>query len=187
MTTADSSIWTRLHGMILVVEAVLKETPSLMHELGFGSNTVSIALRCLEEEKPQITESAVRITGFLLQNGEYVEADSAAKLVNGLVHVAKPETPKTDARRMAIKAIKRAAKLNHEIVRPLLNTIVPTLMICVRDRLTQREEGDASPILTSYLASLDGSSSRSIGDYCRRVLTKLAEKVTDNELDEDEM
>ncbi|KAJ3208838.1 translational activator of GCN4 [Dinochytrium kinnereticum] len=202
--TADSSVWTRLHGMILVIKAVMKESPLLLHGISFASNVLGLIQRGLEDEKTQVTEAALQGASLLLQNEEYLEGDVAKILLLALVNVAKPDVPKVDARRIAVKVIKKVAKHHHKLIAPLMSSIVPTLMLCVRDRvipiklsaeraliytfqLISLSEGETSPVLQKYLSSLDGPTSRSIGDYARRVLVKLAEKGSDDEGEEDDI
>ncbi|KAJ3106531.1 translational activator of GCN4 [Phlyctochytrium planicorne] len=202
--TADTSTWTRLHGTILSVKAVLKEAPLLLHQLSFGPNVFALIQRCFEEEKTQITEAAVQSASILLTIPDYMEGDNAKTLILALMAVAKPDNTKVDARRMAVKVIKKVAKRDHSLIANLLPSIVPTLMLCVRDRvipiklaseraliyvfqLIDVEEGSVSPVLQAYLKGLDTSNSRTIGDYSRRVLAKLAEKESDDEVDEDDL
>ena len=75
-----------------------------------------------------------------------------------------------------------------------MGLVVPTLMLCVRDRVipvklaSERAlvhflciKTDES-VLSKYLATLDNTQSRSVGDYARRVLSKIAE--AESEVDE---
>jgi hypothetical protein len=88
-----------------------------------------------------------------------------------------------------------------QMISPYLKLIIPTMMLCVRDRIIpiklaaeralvhlfqmQQEEDPANnAVLQTYLKSLDGPTGRSIGDYARRVLSKIAEKESDDEEDD---
>ena len=69
-------------------------------------------------------------------------------------------------------------------------------MLCVRDRVIPiklaseralvyifmiKNGAPQGDVLSKYMASLDSGTSRSIGDYVRRVLTKIGEKESDDE------
>jgi hypothetical protein len=76
-----------------------------------------------------------------------------------------------------------------------MSIIVPALMLCVRDRVipiklaSERammyilgmKSGAESEILKAYLGTLEGNAGRSIGDYARRVLSKLGENDSDED------
>ena len=69
--------------------------------------------------------------------------------------------------------------------------IIPNLMLCVRDRVipvklaSERamlhllQIGKDESVLQNYLKSVDGSSGRSVGEFAKRVLTKLGDTETD--------
>jgi hypothetical protein len=77
-----------------------------------------------------------------------------------------------------------------------MNTAVPILMVGVRDRtipvklaaeralvyVLQIKKGPK--VLETFLKTLETQQARSIGDYARRVLTKIGERDSDKEEDE---
>ncbi|KAI8841708.1 armadillo-type protein [Chytridium lagenaria] len=201
--TADSSVWTRLHGMILVIKAVMRESPLLLHFISFTPNVVALIQKCLDDEKAQITEAAVQSASVFLQHEEYLADDNVPTLMAGLINLAKPGDSRVDGRRMAVKVIKKMAKHNHKLISPLLSTIVPVLMLCVRDRVIPIKLAAERALIyvfqlsvlgrvrrrlyfRNYVKGLDPPTARKHGDYARRVLTKLAEKDSADEGEDDD-
>jgi hypothetical protein len=75
-----------------------------------------------------------------------------------------------------------------------LEKIIPALMSCVRDRVipvklaAERalvhvlKLNTSDAIIKGYVKTLGPSASRSVSDYVRRVLTKIASNESDEEL-----
>jgi hypothetical protein len=117
-------------------------------------------------------------------------------ILDKLIEISQPSSPLADARRLAILVLKNTAKNNYAIIKPQLSSLVPALMLSVRDRTIpiklaadramvyalQLKNGDTS-VLDPYLKTLDAQLARSIGDYARRVLSKIAERDSDEETD----
>ncbi|KAJ3197163.1 translational activator of GCN4 [Irineochytrium annulatum] len=175
----------------------LDPSPGLLADLGQESSTIALIQRAIKNDKPPVTEAGVRAAGAFLSTPTATAGDSSSLLV-ALIGVATPETTQIDSRRIAIKVIKAAAKANHQLVRPLMTSLVPTLMLCVRDRVIpiklaaeralihvfRLTKPDGAEVLKRYLEGLDASASRSIGDYAKRVLSTLAAKESDDEEEE---
>ncbi|KAJ3398360.1 translational activator of GCN4 [Chytridiales sp. JEL 0842] len=200
--------WFKFHGMLVGITSVVSEDLSLITEFDYTPTLLNFVIKGLGDDKPQVAEVAVQCAGKVLlaaakdvDGSPVVSEDDNMKLVKSLVDVTKPENPRTDARRMAVMVIKNVAKANHKMVAPHLKFIIPTMMLCVRDRIIPiklaserallhlfqmkpEEDPTKNVVLSGYLKTLDGQAGRSIGDYARRVLSKIAEKESDDE-DED--
>ncbi|KAI9338101.1 armadillo-type protein [Zopfochytrium polystomum] len=189
--------WCRQHGAALSLKYVVALAPGVADAKATPA-IVSFLVAGLRHDKPQIIEACVPPAGKLLEAAPVAAAD-VAQLVSALVQVSKPEMMQPDASRMAVIAIKNVAKTRHEIVAPHLNAIVPTMMACVRGRVipvklaaeralvhlfclrSPTSGGGGGDVLTQYLTPLDTASARTVGDYARKVLSKLAEADTDVE------
>lgn len=72
-----------------------------------------------------------------------------------------------------------------------ITLIIPNLMQCIRDRVipvklaSERamlhllQIGKDETVLQNYLKSVDGSTNRSVGEFAKRVLSKLADDETE--------
>ncbi|KAI8829329.1 hypothetical protein BJ741DRAFT_623021 [Chytriomyces cf. hyalinus JEL632] len=97
---------------------------------------------------------------------------------------------------MSVLGIKTLAKKHYEFVAAHLSILVPTLMLLVRERVIpiklaaersllhllclSSQRNDPS-VLTKYASGLDNAAARNLSDYAKRVLTKLADKASDDE------
>ncbi len=135
-------------------------------------------------------ESAIQLAAQYLLNNYSLE------IVKILITITLPETESLDARREAILVLKKSAKANFSNVEPLLSELVPALMISVRDRNIPIKLGaeralvyalkarQGTDTIESFIKTLNGPLSRSIGDYARRVLVKIGERDSDGSDDD---
>ncbi|TPX65734.1 hypothetical protein SpCBS45565_g04973 [Spizellomyces sp. 'palustris'] len=191
--TGSDAPWYRLAGALQSLSWVMTDAPELIHQLELTDEAVQLVLIGLSNDKPQVMEEAVKAAGRMLSIQEYVAEGSADKLLPALVGVLPAGQASNDARREVEVVIKNVAKQSHQVVAPYLSTIVPALMLCVRDRnipvklaaeralLHVFEIGKETDVLQRYLGTLDAPTARNIGDYARRVLSKLVEKDSDDE------
>jgi hypothetical protein len=119
---ADDIPWFKFHGVLRGVSSLVSEDLSLISEFGFTPNLLTYLAKGLADEKPQVSEVAVQCSGkILLANAKAAEGETLideedkVKIVSSLVGVAKPENPRIDARRMAVKVIKNTAKANYKV------------------------------------------------------------------------
>ncbi|KAJ3329947.1 translational activator of GCN4 [Blyttiomyces sp. JEL0837] len=166
--------WYKFHGVVLCLLAVLNERPSVLEDSTFLETTVKYVCDAMKHEKAQLTEAGVKAAEKLLLQLELSENDRLS-LLTELVAAAKPESSKTDARRMAVVAIKNVAKSKHSLAAERALVHVFCMSTASESSVTKPE------VLQQYLTKLDASSARSIGDYARRVLTKIGEKDSDDE------
>ncbi|KAJ3049894.1 translational activator of GCN4 [Rhizophlyctis rosea] len=182
--TADVE-WPRFHSVLLAIDHALIDSPPLVSDLGFTAEVVDAVCRGFEVDKSSVGEAAVSLASHLLTE-PYLSEGVADKLIPALIG-ALPVGGKSssDARREALNAIKSLAKTSHQTLVPFFPTLIPVLMACVRDRtipvklaaercmvrVFKVKEGDQ--VVKEYCKSVDAPTGRTVGDYVRRVLSKL--------------
>ncbi|KAI8916484.1 armadillo-type protein [Powellomyces hirtus] len=190
--------WWRLAGAMMALHNTMNDAPTIIHELGLSKEVAQLVADALRHEKPQVVEEAVTAAGRLLALPAYIDAGVAEQLIPALVDVLPAGTASNEARREAEVVIKSVAKNSHSTLEPHLPTVVPALMLCVRDRNTpvklaaertllhvfqiNKPNASGAQVLQTYLGGLsDAATARNIGDYARRVLSKLSAEDSDNE------
>ncbi|KAJ3294416.1 translational activator of GCN4 [Borealophlyctis nickersoniae] len=187
--------WPRLHGIVLSLFFTLVEAPVLIQELGLVDEALDVTLRALKDDKPPVSETAVKVTGRFLSIPEYVSEGSGDKLIPALaVDILPAGKASTDARREALIVLKNTAKASHATIAPHISSLVSVMMLCARDRtmpiklaaeralfhvLDIGESDKGGEVLQRYLKTLDSSTARNIGDYTKRVLSKMVENESD--------
>ncbi|KAJ3031271.1 translational activator of GCN4 [Rhizophlyctis rosea] len=180
--------WTRFHGALLSLNYTCVESPSLIYDLGLTPEVVDATCLGLDSDKFPVHESAVQLSTSLLKDPYIADPSTTTtqKLIPALTSVL-PAGGKSssDARREALITLKTLAKTSHGTITPFLPTLVPVLMACVRDRTIPVKlaaercmvhvfrvgEGDA--VVKEYVKGVDAGTGRVVGDYVRRVLSKL--------------
>ena len=106
-----------------------------------------------------------------------------------------PSNELADARREAIIVLKKVAKNDHALIKPVLPNLLPNLMLSVRDRtipiklaaeralVYALDIRNGTATLDKCLRDMEAPAARSIGDYARRVLVKIGERESDDELE----
>jgi hypothetical protein len=114
-------------------------------------------------------------------------------LLQALTKLTHPTNELTDARREAITVLKKIAKQDHSMIQPILPSLLPNLMLSVRDRtipiklaaeralVYALDIRNGTSTLDECLKVMDGPAARSIADYARRVLVKIGERESDDE------
>ncbi|TPX30377.1 hypothetical protein SmJEL517_g06060 [Synchytrium microbalum] len=185
-----------LHGVVLSWKSILDECPSLIDSLSLQAQCQRALIEGLGSDKLLIGESAVKATGrFLTRDGSHgsTEGDELVPILASILTAAGKEN---EVRRESLVVLKKLAKKQHsKSILGNLSVLVPPVMVCVRDRiifvklaaercllhLFQLSQGEN--VLQGYLKTLDAANARSVGDYARRVLSKLSQ---DEESDDDE-
>ncbi|KAJ1543863.1 hypothetical protein HK405_009017, partial [Cladochytrium tenue] len=210
--------WCKAHGALLTLQAVTLSTPAAVLDPRVCEAATTGVAAAAQRDKPQVVETAVRSAGRLLLVVDAAAVggggDAAARLasvyaalVDAAVQVARPDSGHgPDARRLAVIALKNAAKSKFEAVEPQSGQLVSVLMACVRDRaipvklaaeralvhvlgLRLRDPAAAAArlkaVTAAAAAAADAAAARTLGDYARRVLTKIAEAESEAEEEED--
>ncbi|KAI8828909.1 armadillo-type protein [Chytriomyces cf. hyalinus JEL632] len=192
--------FTKRHGLMEAISRVLVKCPDLIVGFApFASTAVSKVFEGFQSEKSAVLEATVSCANSLLALSakgvfELAEEDKV-RLLTGLIEISK-EGVQVDARRMSVLGIKTLAKKHYEFVAAYLSILVPTLMLLVRERVIpiklaaersllhllclSSQRNDPS-VLTKYASGLDNAAARNLSDYAKRVLTKLADKESDDE------
>ncbi|KAI8587499.1 armadillo-type protein [Geranomyces variabilis] len=181
----DSDEWFRIAGALMTLDRVVRDAPALVSELGVSEDMAELVASGLRHGKPQVVEAAVAVAGALLARDEYL--DIADHLIPPLVDVLTPGgTAPNEARKAAELVVKGVAKRSHKTLAPHLSKVVSSLMLNVRDRnpgvkheaeRTLRavlQIGQGTPVLQEHLGTLDAATARNLGDYARKVLSKLS-------------
>ncbi|KAI8616178.1 armadillo-type protein [Chytriomyces sp. MP71] len=197
--------FTKRHGLMEAIYRILLKSPATIVSVSsFLTASISKVYEGFQSEKSSVLEASVNCANslLLLASEEAFELDEAAKenLLKGLIDIAK-EGVQVDARRMSVLGIKNLAKKNYQFVAPHLFLLVPTLMLLVRERvipiklasersllhlLCISSQNNDPSVLVKYTGGLDATSARNLNDYVKRVLSKLAEKESDDEGEEDD-
>ncbi|KAI8816085.1 armadillo-type protein [Fimicolochytrium jonesii] len=192
--------WFRVEGALRALHNVILCAPLLLQELDLVKQAQDLVVASLHHNKPQVIEEAVTAASRILGVPAYA-ADSQIRdpLVDALTDVVQAAGSSTEARRDAVVALKNLAKSSRGSVATKLATVVPALMQCVRDRnaslkhaaeralLHVLDVGTGSDTLQKYLGTLDATTARQIGDYARRVLSKLDASGSDDEAEQNDV
>eukprot|EP00300_Choanocystis_sp_HF-7_P006601 c14796_g1_i1.p1 GENE.c14796_g1_i1~~c14796_g1_i1.p1 ORF type:complete len:1325 (+),score=363.83 c14796_g1_i1:394-3975(+) len=146
----------------------------------------------LADDKVPVMTAGVQIVGALVSHISPNESNAViegalANLVPALVPLLSNESP--ELRTAVLNATKAIGKSAHKAIRPHLTLIVPQVLNSAKDRnIAIKLAGErclmhclklskgTSAVLTSYLADCgDTEHSKSLGDYAKRVLSRLAE------------
>ncbi|KAJ3371029.1 translational activator of GCN4 [Kappamyces sp. JEL0680] len=189
VSTSAQEGWTGLHGMLLGIERVYIDAPETVNDTDFADVAADRVLECLKDGKSVVADAAVHVAAQLLGSRQVGDPSS---LVSGLVELSQPSSEHVDARREAIVALKNVAKFNYA---PLLHIVVPALMLSVRDRTipiklaAERALVYVLQIKESFgtvdaYVKANGPTAKSIADYAKRVLSKIAERDSDEETED---
>ncbi|KAI8808574.1 hypothetical protein BJ742DRAFT_771929 [Cladochytrium replicatum] len=176
---------SELHGISSAVFYIIEEKPLLIHDVKLTAEIVTVIKQCGSIDEK--AKKSVLACGILLSTPEYNSPESMEEL-----------EILPDVRREVLIVLKNLAKTNYEVFEPHLRAFVGPAMVCVRDRIypvklaAERSlvyafqlrgvpEGGTSQTLQKYLEAQDAVISRTIGDYGRRVLAKLAERDSEAE------
>ncbi|KAJ3153392.1 translational activator of GCN4 [Geranomyces michiganensis] len=179
-----SEEWFRIEGALMTLQRVAKDAPALISDLGASEDMAELVASGLRHSKPQVVEAAVAAAGALLSRDEYLAV--ADSVIPALVDLLPPGTAPNEARKAAEIVIKGVAKKSHKTLVPHLGKTVSALMLCARDRnhgVKHEAErtlhavlqiGKGTLVLQEHLGTLDAATARNIGEYARKVLSKLS-------------
>ncbi|KAK5667273.1 translational activator of GCN4 [Batrachochytrium dendrobatidis] len=187
---ANASMHIRHTVLVYILRTCIDAPQTLMHDFELAVSISQMATRSLVDDKSEITDAAVYLSQKLVVEPKLVEHADGVAMVETLIDVSLPGIRSTETRREAIIALESLAKKSSKTLAPFMSKLVPALMVNVRDRTIpiklaaeqclihafQLKQGKNMKTLETYLATLDGPSARSIGDYARRVLVKISER-----------
>ncbi|KAJ3127845.1 translational activator of GCN4 [Nowakowskiella sp. JEL0407] len=199
----ENATKSELHGIILSINSILSTSPTLIETLKLTDTLASVLQTCTAgvEAKITVAETAVQCVGILLSSKEYMvdsmkSTDSLILMMIGLIGVEN----QAEIRREALVVLKNLAKHFYDIYAPYLAKVIPSTMIGVRDRVFPIKHAaerllfysfkmqvevtgpdSTGRTLKEYLDKQDAATAKSIGDYCRRVLSKFSNKDSDAE------
>jgi hypothetical protein len=137
------------------------------------------------------------VAGRLLVCEAYASSPHYSQLLDNLLELISGNNG-NDVRRAALSVIKRIAKRHHAVIAGHMDRVVSTVLGCVRDRnipvkLTserallytlQLQHDDTG--FEAYNATGNAANVKALGDFYRRVLSKLAANVREGQQSEDE-
>ncbi|KAJ3008678.1 UNVERIFIED_CONTAM: translational activator of GCN4, partial [Siphonaria sp. JEL0065] len=196
--------YMKCHGLMETLSRVLIKSPELItYNSAFLVTVLAKVLERFESNKSVVLEATVSSANSLLMldaGDNFLEDEDRVNLLKALIGLAKGGL-EVDARRMAVLGVKNLAKKHYNAVSPHLLLLIPTLMQLVRERvipiklaaersllyLLALSANNSDPdVLQKYCSTLDNTASRNTNDYAKRVLSKLAEKESDDEGGDDD-
>lgn len=185
---------------VLSVNSFLKDAPEHIFNTSVTEQIVQFLCDTSNTQFPYITDNAtVAIGKLLLQAREHsLDDDAKAQLVAQLCKNATvPPSNSLDTRRLALVVLRTVARLDYSTIKPHWNLVVPNVFGCVRDVIIPIRLAAEKAFLALFnlvedvsmsdfnewfaevkepFTTLTGTSvvPRSIGDYVKRVASRLA-------------
>jgi len=175
---------------IFALNATLVESPASLKK-SFASETTSLLRSSLTDSNALIATSAVLAVGKFLLSEPEVDVTTVAKpLLQSLAPLIAPGSP-SDVRRLSLVVLRTLARKNPDLVQPYTPDFVVPLFACVRDPVipvklaaeqaflalfdvVDEESTLFDAYMTSHGASLPATQKRSLSDYFKRVVLRLA-------------
>lgn len=175
---------------ILALNAILLDAPKALTG-SFAEETVSVICQGIAHTQPVISDNAVLAAGkYLLGEKSNTSFDHTKPIFESLAPVIEPGHP-VDTRRLALVVLRTVAREHNELVRPHIPLLTPPVFGSVRDPVIPVKLSAEAAFLTifsvvdeesavfdKYMAgpgkSLTAGQQRSMGDYFKRVATRLA-------------
>ncbi|ORX96881.1 ARM repeat-containing protein [Basidiobolus meristosporus CBS 931.73] len=181
-------------GPVLGIKAILEDSPVAFENLGLTEELVEVVAQSIEN--PHMTEVGILAADAILSGNACGPEESKKKIIDALMTVLGGKS--TECKRLTLRAIKNVAKRNNEVISPYIDQIVPTIMACVKERsipvklageramlyLFQLPETDS--LIQTYIEAQEPGLKKTVSDYYRRVLVKLADTVRQPEYISDE-
>jgi hypothetical protein len=174
---------------ILALNATLVEAPTSLTK-SFITETVDLITSSLTDPNAQIATSSVLAVGKLLLSDPHANASVTKPLLETLAPLIAPGAP-ADVRRLSLVVLRTLARKHPEMVQPYTPAFVPSLFACVRDPIipiklaaeqaflalfdvVDQDTALFDAYMTAHSASLPATQKRSLGDYFKRVVLRLA-------------
>ncbi|KAI8915645.1 armadillo-type protein [Gorgonomyces haynaldii] len=171
-----------VHGKLVALKDIYKN--DVVEQV---DGAMQLALSQLDSDKTFVSLAAIGLVGMILQ----IDTSFVDEAVRAFAKLMAPSS-NADTKREAIVVVKQLAK-NHLLQMPHLKELVPVLMASVRDRTIPVKLAAERALvhclaikqgtkrLDEFLTLLDASQAQTIGDYCKRVLIKIAGRDSDDE------
>jgi hypothetical protein len=174
---------------ILALNATLVESPTSLTK-PFLTETVDLLTTSLTDSNAQVATSSVLAVGKLLLSDPDAKASVTKPLFESLASLIAPGPP-ADVRRLSLVVLRTLARKHFDLVQPYTPVFVPSLFACVRDPIipiklaaeqafvaifdvVDQESTLFDAYMTAHGASLPAPQKRSLGDYFKRVVMRLA-------------
>ncbi|KAJ2996777.1 translational activator of GCN4, partial [Globomyces sp. JEL0801] len=175
----ESNSYTAIHGMLLVFANLYSES-TIVTDVELEGIVLNKAIESLSNSKNEIIEASVLLAGRILENGSVPQS-----LLEALISLINSTSNSSDVRRDAIVVLKTVAKRNPELVPVLMRSVrdrnIPVKLAAERALVYALQVTKGMTVVESYLKTIDAASARSIGDYAKRILTKIGERDSDDE------
>ncbi|KAF2819606.1 ARM repeat-containing protein [Ophiobolus disseminans] len=175
---------------ILALNAILLEAPQALAG-SYADDTVHVICSGIGHSQPVISDNAILAAGkYLLGEHTNKTFDHTKPLFEALAPVIEPGHP-VDTRRLALMVLRTVAREHNDAVRPHIPLVTPPIFASVRDPVIPVKLGaeaaflslfsvvdEESAVFDKYMAgpgkTLSAGQQRSMGDYFKRVATRLA-------------
>ncbi|ODQ53263.1 ARM repeat-containing protein [Saitoella complicata NRRL Y-17804] len=192
---AAGSIRNQLSGVgltrpsTLCLNSLLLESPAAVTASGMVGEVADIIARGIKSTDAVVSENSVLAAGkYLLQEEIPKEAEQIESMLDTLAAaVTDSASGSTDSQRLSLVTITTLARKHYEMVEPHVQKLAPvmfsqlrTMVIPVKLAAEQawialfRMVADGEEHIDKYIATLQGTDARRIGDYSKRVASKLA-------------
>ncbi|KAJ3335308.1 translational activator of GCN4 [Gonapodya sp. JEL0774] len=182
---SQSSSATFSHGVILSLYCVLRDNSKVLE--GVFPEVVSAALRFLDDPNVKLSTemTTIGVASQLWTLGKLSPDEKSTVLAR---FSAMMEDRPSDLKRMVLLALERLATADIDDTALYAQPAVPKAWELVRDRTIPVKLAaeraliamfglkERSPVMQTYLARLSPTTARPLGDYARRVLTKIADE-----------
>ncbi|CUM67010.1 uncharacterized protein PRCAT00004698001 [Priceomyces carsonii] len=188
---------------IPAINSFLKFSPHHILDSSLFEEIIDFIIKFCDSPNSYISDNAILAIGKLIlspekENPLWSNQDVLEKLMNQLsISALDPNSNSPDTRRLSLVVIRTVARFKFEAaIKPFLDTIAPSVFLCVRDPIIPIRLAAEKAFLSIFLLvedpnmelfnswfegkatimSINGTSiqPRSLGDYTRRVASRLA-------------
>ncbi|KAF9937443.1 translational activator of GCN4 [Mortierella alpina] len=175
-----------LSASMLAINSVLVESPQLFIETGHVQEVANAALAAIPNAVESSSTAAVLAIGKMLTSEPYqVDQELIGELIKKLSQYLTQDI-NLESKRLILVSIRAVARQAPWLVEPHLAHVVPLMMASVRERVIpiklaaerallfalQLQKDDS--VYQTYLGTIDTTASKTLTDYHRRILSKLA-------------
>ncbi|KAF9957711.1 translational activator of GCN4, partial [Mortierella alpina] len=175
-----------LSASMLAINSVLVESPQLFIETGHVQEVANAALAAIPNAVESSSTAAVLAIGKMLTSEPYqVDQELIGELIKKLSQHLTQDI-NLESKRLILVSLRAVARQAPWLVEPHLAHVVPLMMASVRERVIpiklaaerallfalQLQKDDS--VYQAYLGSIDTNASKTLTDYHRRILSKLA-------------
>ncbi|KAF9273978.1 translational activator of GCN4 [Mortierella antarctica] len=175
-----------LSGAMLAISSVLVESPQLFIQTGHVQEIANAALTAIPSAVESSSTTAVVAIGKMITSEAYqVDQKLMGELIKKLAVHLILET-NIESKRLILVCLRTVSRQAPWLVEPHLGTLVPLMMSSVRERVIPVKLATERALLfalqlqkddgayQTYLGTINTVASKSLIDYNRRILSKLA-------------